>query len=151
MKADKIFLYTPSDKLLPTRGSRSSACYDLSANIESAITIGSNEIKLIPTGIFLQLPENFEALIRPRSGLAVKYGITVLNTPGTIDADYRGEIKIILINHSKNEFTIEPLMRIAQIAFRKFSEVELIKLETKEELEKSERGEEGFGSTGFSK
>ena len=102
--------------------------------------------EIIPTGIAIELPENLEAQIRPRSGLAYKYGITVLNSPGTIDSDYRGEIKIILINHGKKDFLILPGDRVAQMVF---SKVEKVKLIDKKELSTTTRGSRGFGSTGI--
>ena len=114
--------------------------------MEEALEIGPGERALIPTGLTIALPKGFEAQVRPRSGLAVKYGITVLNTPGTIDADYRGEVKVILINHGKEPFTVERGMRIAQMVVAKFAHVNW---EVVEELEENEeRGEGGFGSTG---
>jgi dUTP pyrophosphatase len=107
--------------------------------------IKSNEIVIIPTGIAIGLAEGFEAQIRPRSGLAAKFGITVLNTPGTIDADYRGEIKVILINHGNNDFVIERGMRIAQMIVAKY---EHVALEEVQSLDDTLRGTKGFGSTG---
>jgi dUTP pyrophosphatase len=118
---------------------------DLTAALEEAIEIGAGERALIPTGLSIALPEGFEAQIRPRSGLAVKHGITVLNTPGTIDADYRGEIKVILINHGQAAFTVERGMRIAQMVVERFEHVKWNVVKT---LDDTERGEGGFGSTG---
>ncbi len=119
---------------------------DLRAFIQQPITLGSMERTLVPTGLFIELPQGFEAQIRPRSGLAVKKGLTVLNSPGTIDSDYRGEIKVILINLSGQLQTIEPAERIAQMVISKF---EQIKWEPTKELETSDRGAGGFGSTGI--
>jgi dUTP pyrophosphatase len=116
----------------------------LSAVFEPAV-VKAGEIAIIPTGIAISLPEGYEAQIRPRSGLAAKFGITVLNTPGTIDADYRGEIKVILINHSSSDFVIERGMRIAQMVVARY---EHIILEEVQSLEETFRGEKGFGSTG---
>lgn len=130
---------------LPTYATEQSAGMDLSAAIEEAIELGPGDRALIPTGLAIALPKNHEAQIRPRSGLALKHGVTVLNAPGTIDADYRGEISVILINHGKEPFTIERGMRIAQMVVEKF---EIVEWNVVKELDKSERGEGGFGSTG---
>ena len=130
---------------LPTYATEKSAGMDLTAALEEALEIGPGDRALIPTGLSIALPDGHEAQIRPRSGLAVKHGITVLNTPGTIDADYRGEISVILINHGKEPFTIERGMRIAQMVVEKFEHVEW---DVVESLEETERGEGGFGSTG---
>ncbi len=130
---------------LPTYATEKSAGMDLSAALEEALELGAGERALIPTGLSIALPEGYEAQIRPRSGLAIKHGITVLNTPGTIDADYRGEIKVILINHGKEPFTIERGMRIAQMVVEKYEKVRWNKVAT---LDDTERGEGGFGSTG---
>lgn len=118
---------------------------DLRACLDAPITIKAGKTALIPTGLFFEIPEGYEVQIRPRSGLAFKYGITVLNTPGTIDSDYRGEIKIILINHSNEDFIIEDKMRIAQMVVAKALQAEFI---LKEELSLTARGEGGFGHTG---
>ncbi len=130
---------------LPTYETSLSAGMDLSAALEEAIELDSGERALVPTGLAIALPPGFEAQIRPRSGLALKYGVTVLNTPGTIDADYRGEIKVILINHGKEPFVIERGMRIAQMVIERH---ETISWDIVENLEESARGESGFGSTG---
>jgi dUTP pyrophosphatase len=131
---------------LPSYATSQSAGMDLTAALEEALELGPGDRALIPTGLSISLPKGYEAQVRPRSGLAVKYGVTVLNTPGTIDADYRGEVKVILINHGKEPFTIERGMRIAQMVVERFSHVNW---EVVEELEKNEeRGEGGFGSTG---
>lgn len=118
---------------------------DLRANIESPITLQPLERVLIPTGLFIELPEGFEAQVRPRSGLAIKHGLTCLNTPGTIDADYRGEIKVILINLSQEPHTVVHGDRIAQMVVAK---VEQIKWKAVVKINDTERGEGGFGHTG---
>jgi dUTP pyrophosphatase len=131
---------------LPKYETSGSAGMDLQAAIDESITLKSGEIKLVKTGIAIALEEGFEAQIRPRSGLALKNGITVLNTPGTIDSDYRGEICIVLINHSKTDFIIERGMRIAQIIIAKYSQAEITEVT---DLDETQRGEGGFGSTGI--
>ena len=133
------------DLPLPQYATTQSAGMDLMANITDPIKLEKGERKLIPTGLAIQLPVGYEAQIRPRSGLALKNGVTVLNTPGTIDADYRGEIMIILINLSDQDFIIERGMRIAQMIIAPFIHAELILVDT---LEDSARGSGGFGSTG---
>ncbi len=122
-----------------------SAGMDLAAAVEDAVELAPGDRALIPTGLSIALPAGFEAQIRPRSGLAAKHGVTVLNTPGTIDADYRGEIKVILINHGQEAFTIERGMRIAQMVIARHEQVEW---DVVEELDETERGAGGFGSTG---
>ncbi len=122
-----------------------SAGFDLVAAIDNDLTIESGKAELIPCGFSLQMPQGIEAQVRPRSGLALKNCVTVLNSPGTIDADYRGEICVILINHGTSKFIISRGMRIAQIVFAKLPQVEL---EESDELNKTERGSGGFGSTG---
>nr|WP_253307549.1 dUTP diphosphatase [Rickettsia endosymbiont of Ceutorhynchus assimilis] len=142
VKIQKLSNFT---SLLPSYATEHSAGMDLfAANIEP-VAIKAGEIVLIPTGIAIALPFSFEAQIRPRSGLAAKHGITVANSPGTIDADYRGEIKVILINLSKQDFIIERGMRIAQIVIAKY---EQISWEESDSLEETARGLNGFGSTG---
>jgi dUTP pyrophosphatase len=130
---------------LPKYTTIGSAGMDLAAAIEEPITIKSGEIKLIKTGIAIALEVGFEAQIRPRSGLALKNGITVLNSPGTIDCDYRGEICVILINHSKADFKIERGMRIAQMVIARYEQATIIEVS---DLNETNRGEGGFGSTG---
>ena len=130
---------------LPHYATAQSAGMDLSAAIDESITIKSGEVKIIPTGIAIALSAGTEAQIRPRSGLAAKHGITVLNSPGTIDADYRGEIKAILINHGAEDFTVTHGMRIAQMIIAKYEHATLEKVES---LDDTDRGESGFGSTG---
>lgn len=131
---------------IPTYATSNSAGMDLRANIDAPITLMPFERRLIPTGLYISLPEGYEAQIRPRSGLALKHGITVLNTPGTIDADYRGEIGVILINLSKDEFVINPSERIAQMIINKHETIEFTIVET---LDETDRGEGGFGHTGI--
>jgi len=131
---------------LPEYGTELSAGLDLRAFIQEPITIAALERAIIPTGIFIELPEKTEAQIRPRSGLAAKHGITVLNSPGTIDADYRGEIKIILVNLSNTPFTIQDGERIAQMVIARHEKIEWLAVET---LEESQRGAGGFGHTGI--
>src|SRR3712207_6226663 len=118
---------------------------DLRANIEAPICLKPGERQLIPTGLRLALPEGYEAQIRPRSGLALRHGVTVLNSPGTIDADYRGEIGVLLINHGQERFTVERGMRIAQLVV---APVERVVLAVVEVMPESGRGEGGYGSTG---
>tara|TARA_Y200000002_G_C22583309_1_gene621831 strand:- start:54 stop:503 length:450 start_codon:yes stop_codon:yes gene_type:complete len=129
----------------PSYQTDGSAGMDLSAFIKEDILIKPNERKLISTGIAISLPQNLEAQVRPRSGLAIKHGITVLNSPGTIDSDYRGEIKVILINHSQDDFIVKNKDRIAQVVFSKFTKVSL---EETDNLDETSRGQKGFGSTG---
>tara|TARA_B100001564_G_C20569478_1_gene637641 strand:+ start:396 stop:851 length:456 start_codon:yes stop_codon:yes gene_type:complete len=131
---------------LPEYATQQSAGLDLTAAIDDDITLEAGEFKLIKTGLAIALPKGFEAQVRPRSGLALKHGVTVLNTPGTIDADYRGEIGVILINHSKESFTITRGMRIAQMIV---APVEQAKLTLVIDLDETDRGEGGFGSTGL--
>ena len=131
---------------LPKYETDSSAGMDIRAFIpEGKIEIEPQERKLIRTGLCLEIPKGYEVQIRPRSGLALKNGITVLNSPGTIDADYRGELRVILINHSADRFLITNEMRIAQIVVAQFSRVDLLEVEN---LSETDRGEGGFGSTG---
>ena len=130
---------------LPKYQTEGSVGMDLSAFIENDILIKPNERELIPTGIAVSLPQNIEGQVRPRSGLSLKYGITVLNSPGTIDSDYRGEIKVILINHGNEDFLIKNNDRIAQLVFN-----EVVKVSFKEvnNLDQTSRDQKGFGSTG---
>ena len=130
---------------LPRYATPLSAGMDVRANIDEAVFLRPLERAMIPTGLSIELPEGYEMQIRPRSGLAAKHGITVLNSPGTIDADYRGEIRVILVNLSNEEFRIEAGERIAQMVVARHEQVEW---ELAEELAESERGEGGFGSTG---
>ena len=148
IKIPIILLNDNNKSFLPSYATSGSAGMDLLASIESPVTIMPSEIKLIPTGIAIALPCDFEAQIRPRSGLALKHGITVLNSPGTIDSDYRGEIKVILINHSKELYTVNPQDRIAQMVIAKY---ETIDWNMVTNLDSTERQEGGFGSTGKTK
>lgn len=130
---------------LPQYATTHSAGMDLKANIPESITIEPLKRVLVPTGLYIELPEGYEAQIRPRSGLAVKHGIGLVNSPGTIDTDYRGEIKIILVNLSDQPFVLIPGERIAQMVVAKFERVDWV---IADKLGESERGEGGFGSTG---
>ena len=132
---------------LPKYHSDNSSGLDIVADIKDSITLQKNEIFLIPTGIKLKIPRGYEGQVRPRSGLALNHGITVLNSPGTIDSDYRGEIKVILINHSSRIFVIKPNMRIGQIVFSPIVKVQL-KLGNVNIFE-TKRSSKGFGSTGL--
>jgi len=134
-----------SKHVLPHYSTIASAGMDLRANIDESICLKPLERTIVKTGIFIELPVGFEAQVRPRSGLAFKNGITVLNSPGTIDADYRGELGVILVNLSAEEFIIEDGERIAQMVIAKHEQAQWIEVET---LENSERGVGGFGSTG---
>ena len=127
------------------KATKGSAGFDLLASINNPLEIGAGKSLLVPCGFSLQMPNNFEAQVRPRSGLALKNSITVLNTPGTIDSDYRGEICVILINHGQMSFKIIRGMRIAQIIFKEIPEVDLVEVD---ELDNTKRGSGGFGSTG---
>ena len=129
----------------PSYATASSAGMDLKANLGKSVTLAPLERAMIPTGIFIELPEGFEAQIRPRSGLAAKHGISIVNAPGTVDADYRGEIKVILVNLSSEPFEVNPGERIAQMVVSRYEKVEWQEVE---ELEESARGTGGFGSTG---
>lgn len=141
----KIEIINKSNNALPAYATEQSAGLDLRAYIDSPITLGSLERVLIPTGLHIALPSGYEAQVRPRSGLAYKKGLTVLNAPGTIDADYRGDIGVILINLSKEEVIIEPAERVAQLVIAKYDQAEWIEVK---ELSETERGAGGFGSTG---
>ncbi len=140
----KIKIINKSQHPLPKHQTALSAGMDLYANLEESITLKSLERKLIPTGLFLELPEGYEAQVRPRSGLAIKNGISVLNAPGTIDADYRGEIGVILVNLSTEDFSINNGDRIAQMVIAKYETAEWQEVA---EINETERGAGGFGST----
>ena len=141
-----VKIVNKSDNNLPAYETSSSAGMDLRAYLpEGPITLKPMQRTLVPTGLFMEIPEGYEGQVRPRSGLAIKNGITVLNTPGTIDADYRGEVKIILINLSDTDFVINSGERVAQIVFAKCEQMEVINVET---LSETERGAGGFGHTG---
>ncbi len=131
--------------ILPEYKTDYSVGLDLSACLESDLVINPGEIKLVPTGISIELPDGYEAQIRPRSGLASKFGITVINSPGTIDPDYRGEVMVILINFGKEKFVVKNGMRIAQMVISRF---ERVNLKVVDDLSTTFRGNGGFGSTG---
>lgn len=141
----KIKIVNKSPYKLPEYQTAQSAGLDLQANLQTSYVLKPLERKLIPTGLFIELPVGFEAQVRPRSGLALKKGITVLNSPGTVDADYRGEIGVILVNISSEDFEIVPGERIAQLVIAKHERAEWSLVEI---LEETERGAGGFGSTG---
>ena len=141
----RVKVVNKSKHKLPQYSTQASAGMDIRANLEKPITLRPFERKIIKTGVYIQLPTGYEAQIRPRSGLALKKGITVLNSPGTIDADYRGEIGVILVNLSSENFVIEDGERIAQMVIAKHEQAEWIESEA---LEESQRGSGGFGSTG---
>ncbi len=142
----KVKIVNRSDNALPEYSTSHSAGMDIKAFLSDSITIRSGEITLIPTGLYIELPDGYEAQIRPRSGLALKHGITILNAPGTIDADYRGEIGIILINHSPSDFVINNGDRICQMIVTEYTKVEWL---SANELNESKRGDGGFGHTGI--
>ncbi len=141
----QINITAKSENLIPKRASAHAAGYDLCADLTSPKVLEIGRRALIPTGVSIALPEGYEAQIRPRSGLALKNGLTVLNTPGTIDADYRGEIQVILINLGQEPFEISPGMRIAQMIIAPVSAPELVRVDS---LSETARGAGGFGSTG---
>ena len=141
----KIKIINKSGHKLPHYETLASAGMDLRADLESPITLKPLERAIVPTGLFMELPVGYEAQVRPRSGLAAKKGITVLNAPGTIDADYRGNIGVILVNLSNEDFTVENGERIAQMVIAKHERAEWEEVET---LSSTDRGEGGFGSTG---
>ena len=145
LKHMKIRIVNKSKHELPQYATPLSAGLDLRANIDSPIILGPMERCLVPTGLFMALPAGYEAQVRPRSGLALKRGITVLNSPGTIDADYRGEVCIILVNLSTEPFTIEDGERVAQMVIARHEQAEW---EVTEVLDETERGEGGFGHSG---
>ena len=130
---------------MPEYGTLHAAGMDVRANLSEPVVLKPMERKIIPTGLYIELPEGYEAQLRPRSGLAIKKGITLLNTPGTIDADYRGEVGVILINLSQEDFVVEDGERICQMVVAPYTRVEWEETET---LEDSERGAGGFGHTG---
>ena len=141
----KIQIVNRSHHPLPQYATALSAGLDLRANLETPITIEPLQRVLVPTGLFMALPEGFEAQVRPRSGLAIKRGVTVLNTPGTIDADYRGEIGVILINLSQETFVVEDGERIAQMVIARHEQAQWDEVEV---LDETERGAGGFGHSG---
>lgn len=141
----KIKIINKSGHKLPHYETLASAGMDLRADLESPITLKPLERAIVPTGLYMELPVGYEAQVRPRSGLAAKKGITVLNAPGTIDADYRGNVGVILVNLSNEDFTVENGERIAQMVIAKHERAEWEEVET---LSETDRGEGGFGSTG---
>lgn len=138
-----VLKHGPED--IPKYATQGSAGMDIQAAIDKPIIVKPGERILIPTGFKVEIPENFEIQVRPRSGLAIKHGISILNSPGTIDSDYRGEIGVILINHGDIDFKINPFDRIAQIVVTQIIKVNIIK---NDDLSKTQRGSGGFGSTG---
>ena len=145
MSKIKVRIINQSSNPLPEYATEGSSGVDLRANLDSPVTLRPLERLLIPTGIFIELPLNYEAQVRPRSGLANKYGLTCLNSPGTVDADYRGELKVIIINLSNEDHTIQHGDRIAQMVI---SKVERVKWKQVQKLSATDRGEGGFGHTG---
>jgi len=141
----KVRVINESRHELPEYETNASAGMDLRANLDTPVTLGVMQRALIPTGLFIELPIGYEAQVRPRSGLSIKKGITVLNSPGTIDADYRGEVKVVLVNLSDEDFIIEDGERIAQMVVAKHATIEW---ESSSELVETARGAGGFGSTG---
>lgn len=141
----KIKVINEGHQPLPAYATSQSAGMDLRANIDEPITLHPMERRLVPTGLHIALPVGFEAQIRPRSGLALKHGITVLNTPGTIDSDYRGELKVLLINFSTEDFVINDGERIAQMVIARHEQGEFFEVKA---LDETERGEGGYGHTG---
>ena len=131
--------------VLPSYKSSGAAGADISAHLASPLILRPGEFKAVPTGLYMEIPEGYEVQVRPRSGLALRNGVTVLNAPGTIDCDYRGEVKVILINHSDAPFTIEDGDRIAQLVVSSVTRARFIDADS---LSQTERGEGGFGSTG---
>lgn len=145
MKVATVRIINRSSNPLPSYATEGSSGMDLRADLKKEIALQPLERMLIPTGLYIELPEGFEAQVRPRSGLAIKQGITCLNSPGTVDADYRGELKVVLINLSNQEQAVHPGDRIAQMVFQQVEKVELVEVE---ELNSTVRGEGGFGHTG---
>lgn len=141
----KVKIVNHSPYPCPAYATEQSAGVDLKANLDAPVVLKPLQRTLVPTGLFIALPKGFEAQVRPRSGLALKHGITVLNTPGTIDADYRGEVCVILVNLSDKDFEIVPGERIAQMVIARHEQVEWEQVDT---LDETERGAGGFGSTG---
>ena len=141
----KVKIVNLSQWPLPQYATALSAGLDLRANLTSEVVLRPLARTVVPTGLYLEIPAGYEAQVRPRSGLAAKKGVTVLNAPGTIDADYRGEVGVILVNLSDEPFTIVPGERVAQMVFARHEQVEWVEVES---LEESERGAGGFGSTG---
>jgi len=141
----KIQVVNRGHQKLPAYATPQSAGMDLRANLDAPVTLHPLERRLIPTGLHIALPEGYEAQVRPRSGLALKHGLTVLNAPGTIDADYRGEVGVVLINLSDQDFVVNDGERIAQLVIARYEQAEFVVVE---ELNETERGEGGYGHTG---
>ena len=141
----KVQIINKSHHALPEYATPQSAGMDIRANLDEPVTLNPLERKLIPTGLYMALPVGYEAQVRPRSGLAIKKGITVLNTPGTVDADYRGEVCVVLINLSNEPFVVNDGERIAQMVIAKHEQPELVEVDV---LDETERGAGGFGHTG---
>ena len=141
----KIKVINKGHQPLPAYATAQSAGMDLRANIDQPVVLHPMERKLIGTGLYIALPEGYEAQVRPRSGLALKHGLTVLNTPGTIDADYRGEIKVLLVNLSADDFVVNDGERIAQMVVARHEKADFIEVEA---LDETERGDGGYGHTG---
>ena len=144
MKKVEVKVVREKNVTLPKYETEGSAGLDVRANITEPIVLKSLERVLIPTGLKIAIPEGYEVQVRPRSGLAIKHGITMLNSPGTIDSDYRGEIKVIAVNLSNETYTIEPNERIAQLVLNKVEQIEFVEVD---ELDATNRGEGGFGHT----
>ena len=142
----KVRIINNSNNPLPAYATEGSSGMDLRANLDETLTLAPLERMMVPTGIFLELPHGYEAQVRPRSGLAIKQGLTCLNSPGTIDADYRGELKVILINLSAEHQVISHGDRIAQIVFQK---IEIVQLESTDQISETARNAGGFGHTGI--
>lgn len=141
----EIKVVNAGHQTLPAYATKQSAGLDLRANLDEAVVLHPMERRLIPTGLHIALPDGYEAQIRPRSGLALKHGITVLNSPGTVDADYRGEIMVLLINLSQEDFVINDGERIAQMIIARYEQIEFVQVD---ELDETERGTGGYGHTG---
>ena len=141
----KINIVNRGHQQLPAYATPQSAGMDLRANLDGPVTLRPMERRLIATGLYIALPEGYEAQVRPRSGLALKHGLTVLNSPGTIDADYRGEIGVVLVNLSQDDFVVNDGERIAQLVISRYEQGELVVVE---QLDETERGEGGYGHTG---
>lgn len=143
---EKVKVINRSSNPLPEYQTAQAVGLDVRANISEAMTIAPLERIMVPTGLYFQIPEGYEIQVRPRSGLAAKHGITVINTPGTIDPDYRGELKVLLVNLSNEPFALQPGERVAQLVFARY---ERLAWEEAVELEATQRGAGGFGSTGL--
>ena len=145
METIKVKIINKSNNPTPAYSTEDSAGMDIRAFVKEPITLNPLERVLVPTGLYMELPHGYQCEVRPRSGLALKKGITVLNTPGTIDADYRGEVKVILVNLSNEPFVVNPGERVAQLVLAKYEKIEWDEVEI---LDETARGEGGFGSTG---